>query len=219
MEPIRILVVDDHAMVRAGLRMLIDQYPEMEVVGMTGEAGEAIALAASLNPDVIVLDIVLGENDGLTYLPKLREAAPKSRVIVLTGLRSVAAHRQALRHGALGVVLKDHAAEVLIKAINKVHDGEVWVERSMMGTVLQDITKPDSIDPEKEKIASLTEREQEVISHIGQGLKNKQIADRLFISETTVTHHLSSIFSKLAVKDRLELVIYALKHKLVGPPQ
>ena len=219
MEPIRILVVDDHAMVRAGLRMLIDQHPDMEVVGMTGEAGEAIALAASLNPDVILLDIVLGENDGLTYLPKLREAAPKSRVIVLTGLRSVDAHRQALRHGAVGVVLKDHAAEVLIKAISKVHGGEVWVERSMMGTVLQDITKPDSIDPEKEKIATLTEREQEVISHIGQGLKNKQIADRLFISETTVTHHLSSIFAKLGVTDRLELAIYALRHKLVAPLQ
>jgi len=186
---------------------------------MTGDVGEAIALAASLNPDVIVLDIVLGENDGLTYLPKLREAAPNARVIVLTGLRSVDAHRQALRHGAVGVVLKDHAAEVLIKAISKVHGGEVWVERSMMGTVLQDITKPDSIDPEKEKIATLTEREQEVIRHISQGLKNKQIADRLFISETTVTHHLSSIFAKLGVTDRLELVIYALRHKLVAPLQ
>src|SRR3989442_14927570 len=101
MEPIRILVVDDHAMVRAGLRMLIDQHPDIEVVGMTGEAGEAIALAASLNPDVILLDIVLGENDGLAFLPKVREAAPKSRVIGLKRLRNVHARRRELRHGAV----------------------------------------------------------------------------------------------------------------------
>ena len=133
--------------------------------------------------------------------------------------RKMMTHCIALSRAGAAAGERYHAAEVLIKAISKVHGGEVWVERSMMGTVLQDITKPDSIDPEKEKIATLTEREQEVIRHISQGLKNKQIADRLFISETTVTHHLSSIFAKLGVTDRLELVIYALRHKLVAPLQ
>jgi len=218
-ETIRILIIDDHAVVRAGLRMLIDQHPEMEVVGMAGERSEAIALAGSHQPSIIILDVILGEDDGLAFLPELRAAAPAARVIVLTGLRSVDAHRRALRLGAVGVVLKDHAAEVLLKAIAKVHSGEVWVDRSTMGTVLQDMTRASSVDPEKAKIATLTEREQEVILHISQGLKNKQIADRLFISETTVTHHLSSIFAKLGVSDRLELVIYAFKQKLVGPPE
>ncbi len=217
--PIRILIIDDHAVVRAGLRMLINQHPDMEVVGMAGERNEAIALAGSSQPNIIILDVVLGEDDGLAFLPDLRAAAPLAKVIVLTGLRSIDAHRRALRQGAVGVVLKEHAAEVLLKAIDKVHGGEVWVDRSMMGTVLQDMTKVTTVDPETAKIATLTEREKEVIRHISLGLKNKQIADRLFISETTVTHHLSSIFSKLSVSDRLELVIYAFKNKLVGPPE
>lgn len=217
--PIRILIIDDHAVVRAGLRMLIDQHPDMEVVAMAGERAEAIALAGRHQPDVIILDVLLGDDDGLAFLPDLRTAAPSARVIVLTGLRSVDAHRRALRHGAVGVVLKDHAAEVLLKAITKVHGGEVWIDRSMMSTVLQDMTKVPTEDPEKAKIATLTDREREVIGHITRGLKNKQIADRLFISETTVTHHLSSIFSKLGVSDRLELVVYAFKHKLAPPPE
>jgi two-component system nitrate/nitrite response regulator NarL len=121
--------------------------------------------------------------------------------------------------GAMGVVLKEHAAEVLIKAINKVHQGEVWLDRSMMGTVLDEMTQAPEIDPEGARIASLSDREREVIALIAEGLKNKQIAQRLFISETTVTHHLSSIFSKLDVSDRLELIIYAFRHGLAQLPR
>ena len=219
-EAIRILIVDDHAIVRAGLRMLIDQNPAMKVVGIAGNRSEALALAASEQPDMIILDILLGDEDGLTFLPELRETATDTRVLVLTGLRSSESQRRAMLAGAMGVVLKEHAAEVLIKAINKVHQGEVWLDRSLMGSVLDEMSQSPEIDPEKAKIVSLTNRERQVIALIAEGLKNKQIGERLFISETTVTHHLSSIFSKLEVSDRLELVIYAFAHKLatVRPP-
>lgn len=198
--------------------MLIDQNPAMKVVGIAGNRSEALALAASEQPDMIILDILLGDEDGLTFLPELRETATDTRVLVLTGLRSSENQRRAMLAGAMGVVLKEHAAEVLIKAINKVHQGEVWLDRSLMGSVLDEMTQSPEIDPEKAKIASLTDRERQVIALIAEGLKNKQIGERLFISETTVTHHLSSIFSKLEVSDRLELVIYAFAHKLATVP-
>lgn len=217
-EPIRILIVDDHAVVRAGLRMLIDQNPAMKVIGLAGNRSEALAIAASEQPNLIILDILLGDEDGLTILPELREVARNARVLVLTGLRGSESQRRAMLAGAMGVVLKDHAAEVLIKAIHKVHQGEVWLDRLMMGSVLDEMTQTPEIDPEKAKIASLTDREREVIALIAEGLKNKEIGKRLFISETTVTHHLSSIFSKLEVSDRLELVIYAFAHKLAKVP-
>jgi len=199
--------------------MLIDQNSAMKVIGVAGNRSEALALAASEQPDIINLDILLGNEDGLTFLPELQEVATDTHVLVLTGLRSSESQRRAMLAGAMGVVLKEHAAEVLIKAINKVHEGEVWLDRSLMGSVLDEMTQTPEIDPEKAKIASLTDREREVIALIAEGLKNKQIGLRLFISETTVTHHLSSIFSKLGVSDRLELIIYAFRHKLAKLPQ
>jgi two-component system nitrate/nitrite response regulator NarL len=219
LEPIRILIVDDHAVVRAGLRMLIDQNPTMKVIGLAGDRSEALAIAASEQPNLIILDLLLGDEDGLTILPELREVAKNARVLVLTGLRGSESQRRAMLAGAMGVVLKDHAAEVLIKAINKVHQGEVWLDRLMMGSVLDEMTQAPETDPDKGRIASLTDREREVIALIAEGLKNKEIGKRLFISETTVTHHLSSIFSKLGVSDRLELVIYAFSRNLAKMPQ
>ncbi|CAN5802093.1 response regulator transcription factor [soil metagenome] len=215
---IRILIVDDHAVVRAGLRMLVEHDHSMTVVGMAGNRSEALSLAASEQPDIIVLDILLGDDDGLSFLPELCEASPKARVLVLTGVRSSDFHRRAIRQGAMGVVLKEHAADMLLKAINKVHRGEVWIDRTMMGSVLQEITKP-AAEPEKVKIDTLTNREREVITLVGEGLRNKQIAERLFITETTVTHHLTSVFSKLEVSDRLELIIYAFRQGLAQIPR
>lgn len=198
--------------------MLIDQDPDMKVMSVAGNRSEALAAAASDQPNIIILDIVLGDEDGLSLLPELKGVAPNSRVLVLTGLRSSESQRQAMRAGAMGIVLKEHAAEILIKAIKKVHHGEVWLDRLMIGSVLQEMTEEKQADPDQEKISSLTEREREVLSLVGEGLKNKQIAAKLFISETTVTHHLSSVFSKLAVSDRLELIIYAFRHGLAKLP-
>lgn len=215
----RVLIVDDHLLVRAGLRMLIED-AGMKVVGMAANRSEALDLGARESPNLILLDLDLAGEDGLSFLPDLREAAKNARVLVLTGVRDPEKHRRAVRLGAMGVVLKDQAVEVLIKAIAKVLAGEVWLDRMTMGNLLNEMTKKDSgRDPEQDKIDSLTAREHQVIALIAEGLKNKQIAERLFISETTVTHHLSSIFSKLGVSDRLELVIYAFGHKIARMPK
>ena len=220
MTPIRIMIVDDHAVIRAGLRMLIEQDQTMTVVAMAGTPAEALTLAAAEKPDIIVLDLILGEEDGLDFLPELTKASSNSRVLVLTGVQTPESHRTAIRRGAMGIVLKQQAAELLLKAIKKVHDGEVWIDRSMIGSVLSDVRNEQQAapNPETSKINALTAREREVISLVSRGLKNKVIGERLFISETTVTHHLSSIYSKLGVSDRLELVVYAFANQLAQKP-
>jgi len=217
--PITIMIVDDHVVIRSGLRMLIEHDQHMRVVAMAGNQTEALERAATETPDVIILDLLLGDEDALSSLPELCEASPKSRVLVLTGVQNPDSHRRAIRRGAMGIVLKEHAADQLLKAIKKVYAGEVWIERSMMGSMIQELSKPAIVDPEVSKIESLTEREREVIALVGEGLKNKQVGERLFISETTVTHHLSSVFSKLEVSDRLELIIYAFRHGLAKMPK
>lgn len=201
--------------------MLIEQDKTMSVVAQAGTAAEAIKLAESERPDVIVLDLILGDEDGLEVLPDLCKVSPTSRVLVLTGVQTADSHRLAIRRGAMGIVLKQQAAELLLKAIHRVHAGEVWIDRSMMGSVLSQMRSEanhEETDPEVSKISSLTPREREVIALVSEGLKNKLIAERLFISETTVTHHLSSIYSKLGVSDRLELVIYAFANELAKKP-
>lgn len=217
--PINIMIIDDHVVIRSGLRMLIEHDQRMRVVALAGDRAEALERAASERPDVIILDLLLGDEDGLSFLPELCQVSPESRVLVLTGVQNPDAHRRAIRRGAMGIVLKDHAADQLLKAIMKVYEGEVWIERSMMGSMIQEFTKPTLADPEAAKIESLTDREREVIALVGEGLKNKQVGERLFISETTVTHHLSSVFSKLEVSDRLELIIYAFRHGLAKIPK
>lgn len=217
--PITIMIIDDHVVIRSGLRMLIEHDQQMLVVAQAGNRAEALERSASSRPDVIILDLLLGDEDGLTFLPELCQGSPNSRVLVLTGVQNPDAHRRAIRRGAMGIVLKEHAADQLLKAIKKVHEGEVWIERSMMGSMIQEFNKPALVDPEVTKIESLTDREREVIALIGEGLKNKQVGERLFISETTVTHHLSSVFSKLDVSDRLELIIYAFRHGLAKMPK
>jgi DNA-binding NarL/FixJ family response regulator len=215
------MIVDDHSVIRSGLRMLIEQDQTMTVVAMTGTASEALSLAAREQPDIIVLDLMLGDEDGLDFLPQLCKTSPNSRVLILTGVQGTDAHRMAIRRGAMVIVLKQQAADLLLKAIRKVHAGEVWIDRSMMSSVLSDVRneRHEEADPEAGKITSLTPREREVIALVSEGLKNKLIGERLFISETTVTHHLSSIFSKLDVSDRLELIIYAFRHGLAKVPQ
>jgi two-component system nitrate/nitrite response regulator NarL len=218
--PIRIAIIDDHRAVRTALKMLLED-AGMEVIALAGNRSEALDCMAREQPDVILLDLDLGSEDGLSILPELRELANSARVLIFTGIKDPEAHRHAVRAGAVGVVLKDQEAEVLLKAIEKVHAGEVWLDRAAMGNLLNEMTRKgrersDSVDA---KIESLTDRENQVIALIAEGLKNKQIAERLFISETTVTHHLSSIFSKLEVSDRLELVIYAFGHNLASLPK
>src|ERR1044071_813255 len=155
--PIRILIVDDHLVVRAGLHMLIENHPGMTVVAMASNRAEAMELAARDSPNLILLDLDLHGESALTFLAQLRETTPNARILVLTGLRDTEAHRQAVKLGAMGVVLKEHAPDVLIKAIEKVHAGEIWLDRPTMGRMLREMSRDDKvIDPEVAKIQSLT---------------------------------------------------------------
>ena len=217
-QPIRILLIDDHALVRTALHMLIESGPGLHIVGEAANRSEALAIAVREQPDIVLLDLDLGGSSGLDFLPELLAAASQTRVLVLTSVCDPELHRRAVCLGAKGVVLKEKTAEVLFKAIEKVYAGEVWLERSMIAAVLDELNGTKQVGSEKAKIATLTPRECEVISLIGQGLRNKKIAQSLFISETTVRHHLTSIFDKLGVSERLELVIYAYRHDLAKIP-
>ncbi len=220
---VRIMLVDDHAIIRAGLRMLIETRPGFQMIGECDNHADAVALAARERPDIILLDLDLGEENGLDFLDELLKVTQgQSRVIVLTGDRDPHKHMRAVGLGALGVVLKDRAPEVLLLAIEKVTVGEAWLERHLIADSLTDIWKnrqPPRADPEAEKIASLTPREREVIELVAKGFKNQKIGETLFISEPTVRRHLGVIFSKLEVTDRLELLVYAIEHNIVVRPQ
>jgi DNA-binding NarL/FixJ family response regulator len=218
--PIRILLIDDHLLVRTSLRMLIESEPGLSVVGEAANRAEALA-AMSSQPDVILLDLDLGSECGVGLIPELRAASQEARVLVLTGVLNPELHHRAMGLGAVGLVFKSEVARVLIEAIKKVHAGEAWLNRSMMASVLTKIaqaSEPQQADPETEKIAKLTERERQVIALVGEGFRNKQIAERLIISEPTVRHYLTSIYEKMGVTDRLELMVYAYQNGLAKLP-
>jgi two-component system nitrate/nitrite response regulator NarL len=219
-QPIRILIIDDQSIVSASVRFLLESRPSLQVVGEVHKAFDAFTAARDAHPDIILLDLDLGDASGLDLLPKLLSVAPQARVVVLTGLCDPEIHRRAVRLGAMGLVIKNEQTDVLMQAIAKVHAGEVWIDRKLLATVLGEITRREMVqpvDPETLKIATLTPREREVIALVGQGYRNRQMADRLCIAEATVRHHLTSIFAKLGVTDRLELVIYTYRHRLTCP--
>jgi DNA-binding NarL/FixJ family response regulator len=220
--PIRILMIDDHAMLRTGLRMIIESYRGMVVVGEAENRGESLAAIARETPDIILLDLDLGDENGIDLLPELLATVPDARIILLTGLRDPDVQRRAILLGAMGLVSKQKAADTVIRAIEKVYAGEVWLDRAMIASILNDRVNA-SVAPDQNietlRIAKLTEREREVIRLIGEGIKNRQIAERMYISEATVRHHLTSVFAKLGVADRFELVIYAFQHGLAKLPE
>ncbi len=220
--PIRILMIDDHAVLRAGLRMIIESHMGMTVVGEAENRRESLAAIANETPDIILLDLDLGDENGLDLLPELLTAVPDARIILLTGLRDADVQRRAILLGAMGLVSKQKAPDTVIRAIEKVYAGEVWLDRAMIASILNDrvntsVTADQNV--EAQRISKLTDREREVIMLIGEGIKNRQIAARLYISEATVRHHLTSVFAKLGVTDRFELVIYAFQHGLAKLPQ
>lgn len=219
-QSIRILLVDHHPVVRTGFRLFLESQLACTVVGEATHGAEALAIASQVQPDMTLLDLDLGDESGLPLIPALLAAAPKTRVLIFTGVRDPALHQQALCLGAMGLVSKEKTADTLLQAILKVHAGEVWIERTMMANVLGCMVRTHSaqtLDPERAKIALLTAREREVIALIGEGCKNREIAAHMYISETTVRHHLTAIFNKLGVVDRLALLVYVHRHGLLDP--
>ena len=219
---VKIVLVDDSKLVRAGIRALISAKGDFTVVGEAEDKAQAVDLIARERPDVILLNIDLQTGDGLSMIPDLLVACESSRLAILTSSRDPGVHRQAMSLGAIGVISKKDPPELLTSAITRVHAGGVWLDRFVTAKVLGDVSssgKRRHVDPEEEKTATLTDREREVIRLVGDGLKNKQIAEKLFISDVTVHHHLTSIYSKLDVKDRLELIIYAYRNRLADLPR
>lgn len=219
---IRVLIVDDHKIIRDGLRDLISSRGGMNVVADVGNSGDAIRAVTRERPNVVVLDLDLGDESGLNLIEQLQTAAADAAIVVLTGVRDVEKRDRAMELGARGVVLKDQGATELLKAIEKVHQtGEYWLEPGAAGRLLErrkaqstEITDPDAI-----KISKLTRRELEIIGLVGEGLENREIADRLrpVVAESTVRNNLSVIYDKLEVRGgRLGLLVYAYKHGLVS---
>jgi DNA-binding NarL/FixJ family response regulator len=201
--------------------MLLESQPGIAVVAEATTRAEALA-AAYEHPDVIILDLDLGGEIVLDCIPELLAAAQETRILILTGVRDPDIHRRAVSLGAIGLVPKEKAATDLLQAIEKICAGEAWLEPTLVANVLNVMTRTRGtppLDPEATKIATLTEREREVITLVGQGLRNKPIAEHLYISETTVRHHLTAIFAKLEVTDRLGLMIYAYRHGLASVPR
>ncbi len=220
-EPIRIMMVDRYKLVREGLRMLMLGNPSLQFVAEAENGAESLLLAEKEQPDVILLALDLGPERGLDILPALLKSSKRSRVLVLTHVSDPEEHRKAMLLGAMGVVQKAAGVDVLFKAIEKVQAGEIWYDRSKMGSVFRDILgngNGKKSDPLSVKIASVTAREHEVIALVSEGLKNKMIGEKLFISETTVRHHLTSVFEKLGVSNRLELILFAFAQGLASLP-
>jgi DNA-binding NarL/FixJ family response regulator len=247
MREARILIIEDEEIVREGLSLLVEHQQGFRVVGLASTIADALAVAQREQPDVALLDIKLGNDNGIDCLPELQTISPKTRVLILTGLSDLETHYAAVSQGAMGIVRKIEGPETLVNAIRKVLAGEVWLNGELMAKVLTDLRQaranpstekqgeggvktaatpaigwrlhaPVRDKYEDVKIARLTDREREVVELVGQGMRNQQIADKLCISVITVRHHLTSIFSKLEVGDRFELAIYSFRHGLAKPP-
>jgi len=216
--PIRILLVDDHQSVLWGLVKLIESAsPSMEVIGTAADMPNALTMAQREQPDIVLLDVDLNGANSLDSMSDLTKVT-KARVLILTGVRDPETHDRAMLAGARGVVNKAESAEIILKAIRVVHQGEIWLDRAATGRVFSRLLNPTSDPASREavKIASLTSREREIVGVIidhGRST-NKQISAHLKMSEHTLRNHLTSIYAKLEVGNRLELAIYALKHGL-----
>jgi DNA-binding NarL/FixJ family response regulator len=221
-KPIRVVIIDDHKIIREGLRDLIESRGRMTVVGEAGGCADGLAVALKTKPDVVLLDLDLGTDSGLSLIPELLAADRNTNILILTGLRDVEKRDQAMELGAKGIVLKEEGASELLNAIEKVcTTGEYWLEPGAYKRLLEK-RKPHPEappDPEALRIATLTDREREIIGLVGEGLENKQIADRLrpVVAEATVRNNLSAIYDKLGIQGgRLGLLVYAYKHGLVA---
>lgn len=215
--PIHVLLIDDHRLMRTGLRQIIESRARFRVAGEVGVGDEALKVVAQLKPELILLD---GDDEGaLGLLPGLVKCSEHTRVLVLLDREDLDFYKQVVQSGAHGVLLKSVSPEEMLIAFDKVASGEMWFSRGMLAKVLWILLQPEKAPtPERQRIGRLTERERELISLVGEGLKNAEIADRLSLSHSTIRHHLTSIFSKLEVEDRLELLIFAYRHGLVEQP-
>jgi NarL family two-component system response regulator LiaR len=222
-KPIRLLIADDHHIVRKGIKVLLATEKDMQVVGEAENGAEAVEKAAALEPDVILMDIVMPGMDGIEATRRITSARPESRILVLTSFAADDKVFPAVKAGALGYLLKDSTPEQLIEAIRQVHRGEPSLEPAIARKVLQELSHPGG-GTGKPTSEPLTEREMEVLRLIAQGMSNKEIAAKIFVAEWTVRSHVSNILGKLHLASRTQAALYAIRTGLaslddVPPPE
>src|SRR5271165_3392372 len=219
---IRIVVADDHPIFRDGLCKLLALEEDFEVVAQAQDGRQVLEILQQHEPDILLLDLKMPGLDGLATLQRLQAARNKTRVIVLTASDDKNEFVQAMKLGTSGIVLKQTATELLIKSIRKVHAGEIWLDSHTTAAVIRQFVAndeapaamPASSAPRDRERSPLSQREREIVALVAQGCKNKEMAEKMFISEQTVKNHLHNIFDKLGVSDRLELALYAIHNNL-----
>ena len=220
---IRIVIADDHPIVRDGLKKLLLLEDDFEVIGEASDGREVLEKVRDLDPDVLLLDLRMPNLDGLGALQALQEINNRVRVIVLTASEDKNEFVQAMKMGCSGIVLKQTAPDLIVKSIRKVHSGEIWLDSHTTAAVMRQFsTGFEAIgsngNGKSRERSPLSAREREIVAFVAQGYKNKEMAEKMFISEQTVKNHLHNIFDKLGVSDRLELALYAIHKGLhLGP--
>lgn len=210
-ETIRILIADDHAIVRKGLHALIASEPGMVIVGEAADGEEAIRQANALQPDIILLDMLMPQKDGLEAIQAILSKNPRARILVLTSFADDERVFPAIKAGALGYLLKDASPQQLLQAINDVHHGQAALHPSIALKLVREMNRPGT--PESSADA-LTEKERMILKLVAQGLSNQEIADKLTLSERTVGNHIGSILGKLHLANRTQAALYALREGL-----
>jgi DNA-binding NarL/FixJ family response regulator len=207
--PIRILVVDDHSVVRQGLKMFLGLDPELEIIGEAENGAEAVKMAAELSPDVVLMDMLMPVMDGIEATKAIRASMPDTEVIALTSVLEDAAVVGAIKAGAIGYLLKDTQSDELRRAIKAAAEGQVQLSPQAAARLMREVRTPEIAPPD-----ALTERENDVLKLLAQGKANKEIARDLFIGEKTVKTHVSNILLKLGVQSRTQAALYAAQNGL-----
>jgi two-component system nitrate/nitrite response regulator NarL len=211
---IRVLIADDHAIFRRGLRSVLEAEPGFAVVGEAGDGEQAVQLSRSLLPDVLLLDLAMPGVSGMDALAELGTAPTPVRTILLTAGIEKPEIVKALQLGAAGVVLKSAATDLLFKSIRSVMAGQHWIGREAVSDLVEALRAQVAVEPPARDRFGLTPRELEITSAVVAGLSNKEIARKLTLSEDTVKHHLTNIFNKMGASNRLELALFAVHHRL-----
>jgi len=215
---VRIVLADDHQMFRDALRRLLDAEPDLVVVGEAGDGEEAVALTLQYEPDILLLDVAMPHANGMQVLEQIAAASKATRIIMVTGTVEENELRQALRLGARGFVLKESGAMQLLESIRIVHGGDYFVGRECMADLVSAVRSRglaiDGKTPRQNADFGLTARERQIVLAVVNAYQNKEIAEKFAISEKTVKHHLTNIFNKVGVSNRLELALFAVHHHL-----
>jgi DNA-binding NarL/FixJ family response regulator len=212
--PIRVIVVDDHELYRRGLLIVLDQEPDIEVVGEVGDGDGAVALAAELAPDLVLMDVRMPRSDGIAACRAIKETDPKIRIVMLTASEDESDLYEAVKAGASGYLLKESSIDEVVAAIRATHEGQSLLNPTMAAKLLNEFATMARRN-ETSRVPRLTAREVDVLKLLAWGRTNREIADALFISEHTVKSHVANILEKLQLHSRLEAAMYAVREKLV----